>query len=160
MYFYAIFEAIPFHTRGRCHAWSLYLNVCSMHVSRTYFNSLLLSETYTDRRRGRQGNFSNYSRDNRSVPKIFEQFTWSSLALLLINSSKFWRCSLKYLQLPVQSSSWSFWLVNIINKQEVVKISTKFSKFEESREELIRETAKLEQINSSNAFGTLLLPRL
>ena len=45
MYFYASFEAIPFDTRGR----GLYLHVCSMYVSRTYFNRLLLSETFTDR---------------------------------------------------------------------------------------------------------------
>ena len=43
--------------------------------------------------------------------------------------------------------------------KEVVNILTKFSKFEESREELIRVTAELEQMNS-NIFGMLLLPGL
>ena len=47
-------------------------------------------------------------------------------------------------------------LVNVVNKQEVVKILTNFSKFEESREKLIRGTAKLEQMNWSNIFGMLL----
>ena len=46
------------------------------------------------------------------------------------------------------------------NKLEVVKISTNFSKFEESQEELIRGNAKREQMNWSNIFWTLLLPRL
>ena len=45
--------------------------------------------------------------------------------------------------------------MNMINKQEVVKNLTHFSKFEE----LIRGTAKLEQRNWSNIFGTFLLPR-
>ena len=47
----------------------------------------------------------------------------------------------------------------MVNKQEVVNILTNFSKFEESRKELIRRlrgTAKLEQMNWSNIFGTLL----
>ena len=35
-----------------------------------------------------------------------------------------------------------------------------FSEFEESREELISGTAKLEQRNWSNILGTLLLPGL
>ena len=34
----------------------------------------------------------------------------------------------------------------IVNKQEVVNILTNFWKFEESREELIGETAKLQQM--------------
>ena len=48
----------------------------------------------------------------------------------------------------------------MVNKQEVVNVLTNFSKFEESREELIRGTAKLEQMNWTNIFGMLLLPRL
>ena len=48
----------------------------------------------------------------------------------------------------------------MVNKKEVVNILTNFSKFEESQEELIRGTAKLEQMNWSNIFGTLLSPRL
>ena len=43
----------------------------------------------------------------------------------------------------------------MVNKQEVVNILTNFSKFEESREALIRGTAKLEQMNWSNIFGML-----
>ena len=46
----------------------------------------------------------------------------------------------------------------MVNKQEVVLMN--FSKFEKSQEELIRGTAKLEQMNWSNIFETLLLPRL
>ena len=48
----------------------------------------------------------------------------------------------------------------MVNKLEVVNILTNFSKFEESGEELIGGTAKLEQMNWSNIFGRLLLPRL
>ena len=38
----------------------------------------------------------------------------------------------------------------MVNNQEVVNILMNFSKFEESQEELIRGTAKLEQMNWSN----------
>ena len=48
----------------------------------------------------------------------------------------------------------------MVNKQKVVNILTKFSKYEESLEELIRGTVKLEEMNWSNIFGTLLLPQL
>ena len=44
----------------------------------------------------------------------------------------------------------------MVNKQEVVNILTNFSEFEELQEELISGTAKLEQMNWSNIFGTLL----
>ena len=44
-------------------------------------------------------------------------------------------------------------MVKIVNKQEVVSISTNFSKFEESQGKLIRISAKLEQMNWSNIFG-------
>ena len=56
-----------------------------------------------------------------------------------------------------EHSDWSIW---IKKPQEIVNILTNFSKFEEVREELIRRTAKLEQMNWSNIFGILLLPRL
>ena len=48
----------------------------------------------------------------------------------------------------------------MVNKQEVVNILTNFSKYKESREELIRETPKLEKMNWLNILGTLLLSRL
>ena len=40
----------------------------------------------------------------------------------------------------------------MVNKQEAVNILTNFSKFKESWEELIRGTAKLEQMNWSSIF--------
>ena len=49
----------------------------------------------------------------------------------------------------------------MVSKEEVVNISTNFSKFEESRENLPdQRTAKLEHMNWSNIFGTFLLPQL
>ena len=48
----------------------------------------------------------------------------------------------------------------MVNEQEVVDILTNFSKFEESYEELIRVTAKLEQMNLSNIFTMLLFLQL
>ena len=44
-------------------------------------------------------------------------------------------------------------MVKLVIKQEVVNILTNFSKFEESLGELIRISAKLEQMNWSNIFG-------
>ena len=41
-----------------------------------------------------------------------------------------------------------------------MNVLTNVSKFEESREELIRGTAKLEQMHWLNFFGMLLLPGL
>ena len=48
----------------------------------------------------------------------------------------------------------------MVNKQEVVNILTNFSKIEKTQEELTRGTAKLEQMNWPNIFGTLLSLRL
>ena len=52
---------------------------------------------------------------------------------------------------------WAFWLVNMVNKQEVVNILANFLKFKEPWEKSIRGTAKLDPINWSNIFGMLLL---
>ena len=49
---------------------------------------------------------------------------------------------------------------DMVNKQEVVKILTYFSKFEKLREELTRGTSKSEQMNWSITLGTLLFPQL